>query len=58
MSLLELARLMRDLGAVEAMNLDGGGSATLVVGGRVVNRAERAQRPVSSMLVVRYNPQD
>jgi exopolysaccharide biosynthesis protein len=58
MSLVELARLMRDLGAVEAMNLDGGGSATLVVGGRVVNRAERAQRPVSSMLVVRYNPQE
>lgn len=58
MSLVELARLMRDLGAVQAMNLDGGGSATLVVGGRVVNRPERAQRPVSSMLVVRYGPQE
>jgi hypothetical protein len=30
-SLVELSRLLRDLGAVDAINLDGGGSATLVV---------------------------
>ena len=56
MNLLELARLMRDLGAVQAMNLDGGGSSTLVVGGRVVNRAEGAQRGVASMLLVVRKP--
>jgi exopolysaccharide biosynthesis protein len=57
MSLREMAVLMRDLGAADAMNLDGGGSSTLVVGGRVVNRDESRQRPVSSMLVVTYLPQ-
>lgn len=38
MSLAEAADLMIDLGAVEAMNLDGGGSTTFVVGGSVANR--------------------
>lgn len=38
MSLAELADLFRRLGAVEALNLDGGGSTTMVVRGRVVNR--------------------
>ena len=56
MNLFELARLMRDLGAGQAMNLDGGGSSTLVVGGRVVNRAEGAQRGVASMLLVVRKP--
>jgi hypothetical protein len=31
MSLLELAQLMRELGCVQALNLDGGGSTTMVV---------------------------
>jgi hypothetical protein len=34
----EAARLMRSLGARDALNLDGGGSTTMVVRGRVVNR--------------------
>jgi len=38
LTLPELAGVMRDLGAVEAINLDGGGSASLVAGGRLVNR--------------------
>lgn len=33
----ELAGAMADLGAVEAINLDGGGSASLVIGGTLVN---------------------
>ena len=37
-SLAEAARLMKSLGARDALNLDGGGSTTMVVGGRVVNR--------------------
>ena len=40
MSLLELGHLLRDLGAVQAINLDGGGSTAMVVrhrnGGLVV----------------------
>ncbi|UCF20258.1 MAG: phosphodiester glycosidase family protein [Gemmatimonadota bacterium] len=43
-SLEELAALIRDVGAVEALNLDGGGSSTLVVNGTLVNR------PVGSIL--------
>lgn len=58
MTLVELAGLLRDLGAVQAMNLDGGGSSTLVVGGRVVNRPERTQRGVGSMLLVVRRPAD
>ncbi|HEX2179332.1 MAG TPA: phosphodiester glycosidase family protein [Actinomycetota bacterium] len=38
MNLLEAAELLRHLGASDGINLDGGGSATLVVGGIVVNR--------------------
>jgi hypothetical protein len=45
-TLVEEAALMRALGAVSALNLDGGGSTTMVAGGRLVNRpsdgAERA----------------
>jgi hypothetical protein len=38
MTMVEAAQLMIDLGADEAINLDGGGSTTFVVGGSVVNR--------------------
>jgi hypothetical protein len=38
LSILEAAQVMRALGAVTAMNLDGGGSTTMVLEGRVVNR--------------------
>ncbi|MDR7417832.1 MAG: phosphodiester glycosidase family protein [Armatimonadota bacterium] len=52
MNLPELAELMRSLGAQHAMNLDGGGSSTLVVGGRVVTAVPRGgERRVSSMVV-------
>jgi hypothetical protein len=37
LSMAELASAMIDLGAREAINLDGGGSASLVVGGALVN---------------------
>ncbi|OFX31883.1 MAG: hypothetical protein A2Z07_06570 [Armatimonadetes bacterium RBG_16_67_12] len=57
MSLPELAALMARLGARDAMNLDGGGSATLVVGGRVVSALPRGgERTVSSMLVALRRP--
>jgi hypothetical protein len=38
MTLTEAARLMRSLGARDALNLDGGGSTTMTVRGEVVNR--------------------
>ncbi|HEY6102889.1 MAG TPA: phosphodiester glycosidase family protein [bacterium] len=53
MTLRELADLMVRLGAVEAMNLDGGGSATMVVGGRIVNEpSDGRERPIGSALLV------
>lgn len=57
LTLLELARLMRRLGARDAINLDGGGSTSLVSGGTLVNtpREEHgielvAGRPVSTAI--------
>ena len=43
-TLLEAADLMRRLGAVEAINLDGGGSTTFVKKGKVVNRPSSSGR--------------
>ncbi len=53
MTLHELAQLMIRLGARDAMNLDGGGSATMVVGGRIVNDpADGFERSIASTLLV------
>ena len=54
MLLEELARLMQSLGAINAINLDGGGSSTMVVQGKVVNRPSDAagERPVSDAILV------
>ena len=53
-TLAEAARLMRSLGARDALNLDGGGSSAMTVRGRVVSRPSDAggERPVSDALVV------
>ena len=54
MSLEEFARLFLRLGATFSMNLDGGGSSTLVVEGVVVNRPSDpgGERAVSSAILV------
>jgi hypothetical protein len=57
LTVLESAQLLRTLGAVEAINLDGGGSTTFVEGGRVANRPsdgtdEPRERAVVDALVV------
>lgn len=44
-TLSEEAELMRALGAVDAMNLDGGGSTTFVVGGATINQPSDATGP-------------
>ncbi len=53
LSLREGARLMRDLGAVEAINLDSGGSVTLAVHGELANRPSDAagERPIGEALL-------
>jgi hypothetical protein len=53
MTMRELATLLQSLGAVEALNLDGGGSAEMVVNGVVASRPSGGdERPVSNALVV------
>jgi hypothetical protein len=55
MNLREFARLFVSLGADRALNLDGGGSTTMVIDGEIVNRPStdgRIERPVSSALVL------
>jgi hypothetical protein len=54
MTLAGFARLFRSLDASDAINLDGGGSTTMVVRGRVVNRPSdrRGERRVGSAILV------
>lgn len=52
MTLPEAARFLRRLGVVDAYNLDGGGSSTMTVRGRVVNNPPGAERRVATALVV------
>ena len=54
MTLAELAQTMIRIGAYEAMNFDGGGSTTMVVEGKVVNRPsdQTGERPVGAALLV------
>jgi hypothetical protein len=54
MSLMELAKVMMQLGAYDAMNFDGGGSTTMVIDGQIVNRPsdQAGERPIGSALLV------
>jgi hypothetical protein len=54
MTFAELLRLCARLELQDALNLDGGGSTTMVVQGRIVNRPSDASgpRPVSDAIVV------
>jgi exopolysaccharide biosynthesis protein len=54
MTFADLQRLCEKLHLTDALNLDGGGSTTMVVKGRVVNRPSDAigPRPVSDALLV------
>jgi hypothetical protein len=54
MTIVELEGLMIEFGSVEAINLDGGGSTTMVISGRVVNSPSDAagERPVGDALLV------
>lgn len=53
MTLPELARLMSRLGAVQAMNLDGGSSTQMAIYGKTVNRPSAGGVGVSNSLIVR-----
>lgn len=52
-SFFEAAELMRWLGARDAVNLDGGGSSTMVIGKKVVNRpSDGRERGVGDALLI------
>lgn len=57
-SLPALAELLIELGATEAINLDGGGSTTMVLLGKIVNKPsdQGGERPVSDAILVFPNP--
>jgi hypothetical protein len=49
----EFALIMRDLGAMTALNLDGGGSSEMVVEGEIVNRpSDGRERAISNAVLV------
>jgi len=53
MTLLELALFMQELGAVDAMNLDGGGSSEMVINDKIVNiPSDGRERKVGNTLAV------
>ncbi len=54
LSVTEAGDVARDLGLVNALNLDGGGSTTMVVGGIVTNQPSDAtgERPIGDALLV------
>jgi exopolysaccharide biosynthesis protein len=58
MSLDMLARLLLEFGAAEAINLDGGGSTTMVIHNKIVNRPsdQTGERPVSDAILVFPKP--
>jgi exopolysaccharide biosynthesis protein len=55
MNLKEMTKLLLSLDCVDALNLDGGGSTTLYLQGKVVNSPSDAarERPVSDAIVIR-----
>jgi exopolysaccharide biosynthesis protein len=54
MNLQELAEMLLEMGATDAMNLDGGGSTTMVLDGKVVNTPsdKEGERSVSDAILV------
>ncbi len=53
-SLTQLAKLLLDLGCVEALNLDGGGSSTMLVNGKETIKPsdKEGQRPVPGVFMI------
>lgn len=54
-TLVQLADMLRELGCVEALNLDGGGSSCLLINGKETIKPsdKEGQRPVPAVLIVK-----
>ena len=57
LSLIQLARILKDIGCVEALNLDGGGSTCMLINGKQSNTpsGKGIQRPVPSVFLIERN---
>jgi hypothetical protein len=55
-TLSEMAQLMQQLGAVDALNLDGGSSTTLYLGGQLLNRSVRSSAKVHNGIGIFIQP--
>ena len=54
MTFAELAAVLKSLGCTDALNLDGGGSSCLLVqGSETIKPSDGAQRPVSSVVILK-----
>ncbi|MGL6068460.1 MAG: phosphodiester glycosidase family protein, partial [Sediminibacterium sp.] len=53
--LIQLANILKDLGCIEALNLDGGGSSCMLINGKETIKPsdKEGQRPVPAVLVLR-----
>jgi hypothetical protein len=56
-TLIHTAQMLKQAGCVEALNLDGGGSSTLLINGKqtITPSDKEGQRPVPAVVVVRQN---
>ncbi len=56
-TLTEAAQLMKDVGCVEALNLDGGGSSSMLINGKetIWPSDKGKQRPVPAVLIIKKN---
>lgn len=57
LSLIQVAKILKDIGCVEALNLDGGGSTCMLVNGKETNKpsGKGIQRPVPSVFLIERN---
>lgn len=55
-TLSEIAEIMQRLGAIDALNLDGGSSTSLYLGGQLINRSPRTAARVHNGLGIFLNP--
>ncbi len=56
-SLIQTAQMLKQAGCIEALNLDGGGSSTLLINGKqtITPSDKEGQRPVPAVVLVRKN---
>jgi exopolysaccharide biosynthesis protein len=57
LTLIQEARILKDLNCVEALNLDGGGSSCMLINGKETNipSSKGVQRPVPSVFLIEKN---